>query len=124
MHRQQYMQAYTDCGNPVSDRTKACRELIHHNYYLQFSSPALEKLVIDRFGLDRLKEAYATDKNLNNIPLQQWDDLFPIFQRLVDRQKIKELGEGMSLSTCVCTLKNIAVFSIYRSDEPVSAIDP
>lgn len=105
MNRQEYMQSPSEA---------------HHQYYLQFNNPALEGLVLHTFGLDRLKEAYATDKNLNNIPLRQWDDLFPVFQVLVDRRKTKELGEGMSLSTCVCILKNIAIHLIDRSTQPAS----
>lgn len=109
MDRQEYLQALS-LGSEIE------RSLVHHQYYLQFSSPALERLVLDTFGFNRLKEAYATDRHFNNIPLKQWDNLLPVFKKMVDMQKIKSLGEGLSLSTCVCVLKNIAQVLVDRDD--------
>lgn len=109
MNRQEYIQA-----SSIDSATE--RSFIHHQYYMQFSNPALERLVLNTFGFNQLKKAYAIDRHFNNIPLKQWDSLLSVFKQLVDMQKIKSSGEGMSLSTCVCTLKNIAQALVERDD--------
>ncbi len=115
MNRQEYLKASTDCGKPDSSLANAAREAVHHNYYLQFRSPELERLLLGGFDLDELAQAYASDRHLNNLALRRWDNFSSSFQRFVDRDKITALGEGMSLSTCVCTMKNIAIALVKES---------
>jgi hypothetical protein len=116
MNRQQYVEASSLNGQPDTAQSRIHRESIHHEYYLQFRNPELDSLVLKTFKLAELKAAYTSDPNLNNLPLKQWDNLMYMFERLVDMGKIRELGEGMSRSTCVCTCKTIAVALIEASD--------
>ena len=90
---------------------------LHRQYYGQFVTPALKKLVLQRFGAERLKKALAHEKNLNSIPLAEWDRLagasgHPSDGRFylpsINMEAIKATNEGMSLSTCVCTLQEAA----------------
>lgn len=66
----------------------------------------LKAIVLDSFGLDRLKKAYASDKYLNNIPLRFWDNL-AIFVDI----------RGFALSQKVWLLKIIARMAI--TDKPM-----
>ena len=113
--RAEYRQSMTDCNSLNTLETKTRRELVYHNYYLQFSSHKLERLVLYAFDLKQLKKAYVVDKNLNNLSLKLWYNLFSQFRHLIDRDLIKSTGERLSVSTCVCILKNIAIDLIKRN---------
>lgn len=57
--------------------------------------------------LAKVREALKTDKNLNNIPLEQWDAMgFPYEGALARR--FKERGDSYSLAGGVCALKTAA----------------
>lgn len=74
-----------------------------------------------------LKEAYAKDKNLNNIPLKMWDSWAGatayrtnvVWDRINLRTQVK-LKTGVttfSLAECVCLLKQTAIRSIKQKGE-------
>lgn len=80
-------------------------------YYRQFVTPLITKLVLDRFGMEALIDAYKKDPHFNDHPktkLQKWDNLEPIIRRYVDQDLIRSLGECWSLSTSVCIAKTAA----------------
>lgn len=108
--RSEYMQAMTAVGHPDTPERKIARQAIHHNYYLQFRSHELKSLILNTFGIETLMASYAKDEHFNSshTPLVQWDQLFGSFQSCVDKSLLKKTGEGMSLSTCVCTCKAVA----------------
>ena len=80
----------------------------HHEYYAQFA-PIFMRAVRSRWSKEYLQEKLAEDKNLNNIPLNQWDHLSRCFKQEI-AGKNKELGNGSvwSLSTGVCAAKAAA----------------
>lgn len=69
-----------------------------YDYLINFIGYENLKKIIP-FGIKMLKENYKLDKNLNNIPLQQWDSLaYCIPTRL-----------RLSLAERVCILKETAI---------------
>lgn len=76
----------------------------HRTYYAQFVTMAVFRMVERRFTVERLVRC-SDQAYFNTIPLHQWDQLVPTLERMVDRRLMKELGEGWSLSTGVCILK-------------------
>jgi hypothetical protein len=117
--RSEYMQAMTDVGFLSTPDREAARKQIHHEYYMQFSNQRLVDLVLRHFHFETLMESYAEDKNFNTqlTPIAHWDRLFNCFTGLVDKTLIKETGEGMSISTCVCTCKAIATSLVNNPPE-------
>lgn len=79
----------------------------HRRYYAQFVTPAVFRMVERRFTAERLVRC-SDQSYFNTIPLHQWDMMVPTLERMVDRRLMKELGEGWSLGTGVCILKEAA----------------
>jgi hypothetical protein len=73
----------------------------HEQYYGQYVTPGLVKLVVDRFGLDRLCACPAGD-HFNSIPLSSWDML----TRWIGVKWAPD--DGDSLAGRVCILKAAA----------------
>ena len=86
----------------------------HEEYYDQFVTDGIKNLVLHHFGYKKLNQSYSKDKNLNNIPLQLWDNL--AFS-LNFNNKFKELGDFQSLAGKVCILKNAARQIILENKE-------
>lgn len=80
---------------------------LHRRYYAQFVTPGIFHMVERRFTAERLVRC-SDQLYFNTIPLHQWDQLVPMLERMVDRQLMKSLGEGWSLGTGVCILKEAA----------------
>lgn len=97
----------------------------HQEYYSQFVTPEITRLVQGRFGKDALTKAYAEDPHLNTIPLKRWDDLgYTELPRTgskptggfrpniaVSREKLIASGESGGTVTrafLVCVLKSAA----------------
>lgn len=79
----------------------------HRTYYAQFVTPAVFHMVERRFTAERLVRC-SDQAYFNTIPLTLWDMMVPVLERMVDRRRMKELGEGWSLGTGVCILKEAA----------------
>jgi len=86
----------------------------HEQYYDQFVTNDVKNLVLNHFGCEKLKKSYLKDKNLNNIPLQLWDNL--AFSLNFDN-KFKEFGDFPSLAGKICILKNAARQIILENKE-------
>lgn len=94
--RKQYMDEYSEQFRAIGDGHEA-----HHRYYLwlvDFIGAGPRDVP---FPLERLREAYATDRYMNNIPLKLWDMQHANIRR-------KAHGIPWSNSDTVCVLKAIA----------------
>ncbi len=83
----------------------------HDEYYAQFVTESVKRLVLSKWSASEIKKSFAVDKNLNNLPLAQWDRLADILSMNHDlmRKLAKANGTGgTSLSDRVCTLKRAA----------------
>lgn len=83
----------------------------HRQYYAQFVTPAVLKLVKDHIGDDTVKA--SKDPYFNDTPLKRWDDISVAFkQELSIAPQYKEwLGVReplWCLSSAVCILKEAA----------------
>lgn len=77
----------------------------HQEYYNQFVTRDTLALVEDVFGVEKLKAAYAEDKNLNTIPLAKWDALAG---NVNTNEALKQAGDYLTLAGSVCILKAAA----------------
>jgi hypothetical protein len=84
----------------------------YDDYYGQFVTPAIQKAVATRIGIDRLKRAYAEDEHLNTIPLATWDSFSRVIAVSSVLDKMKEAGDFLSLAGIVCIAKRAAKQSI------------
>ena len=65
----------------------------------------------------KLRECYAKDRHLNNIPLAWWDTGHTLMSDLYRISEYRETG-GWSLSNSVCTLKHVAIYHKTGSPPP------
>lgn len=79
---------------------------LHREYYGQFVTEATKNVVKEAFSVEKLIWAFGSDKNLNNIPLNEWDAINGVTRH--NGKRLKEAGEVWSLSTGVCILKEAA----------------
>lgn len=87
-------------------------ECTHQQYYAQFATPAVIRLVGNHIGVSRI--VMSADEHFNDIPLREWDALEPSIRSLVGRE-IAEANKStsggvacISLSDCVCAAKAAA----------------
>ena len=79
----------------------------HYNYYVQFATPGIIRLVEARIG--RNKIISSNDKHFNDIPLILWDQMKDNILAIVGGHLRESNGTGgVSLSDCVCTAKAAA----------------
>lgn len=97
--RKQYLSAIGEVGPDAE-------VLLHHAFYIQFTTPALRSRVRGAFGPEELLR--SNDPHLNDIPLRRWDDLARSSYPFMPHQLITEAGTFYSLSFGVCLLKAIA----------------
>jgi len=76
----------------------------HDRYYRQFVTDDTVRYVVQAIGADRISA--STDPHMNDIPLKQWDYLQ--YSLHFDRDKVKDAGDFVSLSTVVCVAKAAA----------------
>jgi len=79
----------------------------HETYYSQFVTHQTRAAVIRAFGRNRLAQALAEDKHLNNVPLRGWDKLartLPFNRAALSKANT----DGVSLSDVVCIAKEAA----------------
>ena len=76
-------------------------ECSHRTYYAQFVTAGIRDSVRRWFTVERL--ARTSDQQwFNSIPLIEWDRLSSVVPRT---QLMRDAGEGYSLATAVCILK-------------------
>lgn len=78
----------------------------HNDYYIQFATEELKQAVGQHIGLDAIQA--STDPAFNDIFLVWWDNLYPAFRMLANKDAMKAAGESVTKSTSVCVLKAIA----------------
>lgn len=83
------------------------KQATHEEYYSQFVTPFIKKIVENHIGLDKIKD--SNDHHFNDIPLRLWDNAsnwlkyYPtVFNQL------KEAGDYATLAGLVCILKQAA----------------
>lgn len=91
-------------------RNSSCKDTyaLHREYWGQFVTSYIKAMVLTRFRLELLQRSLPLDHHLNNIPLAQWDTLTGYPQSRLCQTALKEAGEGVSLSSGVCILKEAA----------------
>ena len=81
------------------------KEVSHDDYYSQFGTHVID-LVVNQIGKDRILK--STDKNMNDIPLAEWDGLQMMITCSVGNLFATLNGNRLSLSDCVCIAKSAA----------------
>jgi hypothetical protein len=81
-------------------------KVTHDEYYAQFVTPSIYKLVEYHFGRKVLEDAYKKDESLNTIPLHRWDNL------------AGDIVGFDNLSMKVCTLKRAAKMIVNNEVTP------
>lgn len=93
-------------------RQRLANECTHEEYYHQFVTEEIKKMVLRRFSKEELKEAFETDIHLNSIPLIQWD-MLAIY--LPIGRKMQECGDYPTKAGGVCIVKQAAKEIINES---------
>jgi len=75
----------------------------HREYYGQFVTESYKSQIKSYIGLKKLLA--SEDKNLNDIPLMYWDNA-PLTTGV--NQKMKDLGDYLTLAGKVCIAKEAA----------------
>jgi hypothetical protein len=83
----------------------------HEEYYSQFVTAGIMRLVTSTFGKERLQAAFDSDRHFNTIPLAQWDRIAPHVN-----VSLKPYGDYLTLSGQVCILKQAALMAV-KSEE-------
>lgn len=98
---------------------------MHRIYFGQFVNEAVKSFILSRFTVEELHNAYITDTHLNSIALHHWDKLVGldrktdieqwnrnggncVLKQIVNLKLLKLCGEGWSLSTATCIMKEAA----------------
>jgi len=84
------------------------KECTHREYYAQFVTPWVKRIVKDRFGIEQLVNT-PDQENLNTLTLSIWDGLVPLLW--MDFEicgLLKSANEWRTLGTGVCILKEAA----------------
>ena len=78
-----------------------------HQYYSQFVTPYVERVVREHIGEDRIRA--SKDVHFNDIPIKLWDKLVPLVRHSVSVRNEEINGTRVvSICECVCTLKTAA----------------
>lgn len=78
----------------------------HEQYYAQFVTPAVVRVVVAHIGQDKLR--LSTDPDMNDIPLQRWDRLHETLRAMCDAKVRETDGGGYALMHTVCIAKAAA----------------
>jgi hypothetical protein len=86
-------------------RNKKCT---HREYYAQFVTPRVKRIVKDRFGIEQLVNT-PDQENLNTLNLSTWDGLVPLlWMDFTICSLLKSANEWRTLGSGVCILKEAA----------------
>lgn len=80
------------------------KECSHHEYYIQFATPALRRVVATNIGVERIKS--SADPHMNDIPLADWDRQ-PV-ALYYNAKRMKQAEDYLTLAGAVCIAKAIA----------------
>lgn len=81
------------------------KKCTHREYYSQFVTHQIRDIARFSFGVQRLKEEFLKDENLNGIPLGFWDRATNGFSC---NKAMMEHGDYSTISGKVCVLKEAA----------------
>lgn len=84
------------------------KECTHNEYYAQFVTPSILRIVESEFGIACLKQAFEKDPHFNTIPLAKWDSLSLYLNKAQINSLMKDCGDFVSQAGLVCILKNAA----------------
>jgi hypothetical protein len=92
-------------------------ENLHDTYYRQFVTDGIKQMVLNRFGLDKLK-VHVTKKmdEKGYIPLDKWDAMAGGYGSKLGESKMKEVGDYPSLAGAVCILKQAAKMIVEENE--------
>lgn len=102
------------------------RQCTHREYWAQFVTEGMRRMVLQRFTIERLKR--STDPHLNDIPLMEWDAMKGVTFHMLDLTKWREIhypeykdtrSIGWSMSDNTCLLKEAAKQLIEKEMENV-----
>ena len=83
------------------------KEITHKEFYGQFVTESVKKAVLCKISKTRLLA--STDPHLNDIPLSEWDNLYPVMFQITAREVARaNESSGVSLSDMVCVAKAAA----------------
>ena len=80
--------------------------VLYADYYRQFATDEMRRAVVEFIGLDMIQA--STDEHFNDIPLEKWDNMFPLVAIWTSEDVLTATGEFITPSFAVCVLKNIA----------------
>ena len=84
------------------------KECTHREYYAQFVTPGVKRIVKDRFGIEALVNT-PDQENLNTLHLSIWDGLVTLlWMDFKVCSLLKSANEWRTLGTGVCILKEAA----------------
>ena len=93
------------------------KECTHREYYAQFVTPGVKRIVKDRFGIEALVNT-PDQENLNTINLSTWDGLVPLLWMDFEIcSLLKSANEWRTLGTGVCILKEAAKQLIEKTKQ-------
>ena len=88
-------------------------ECTHREYYAQFVTQRIRKIVADRIGKDAILA--STDEHFNDIPLREWDAVigFSDYRPSINNTlglaaHFRECGDCVSASGLTCVMKEAA----------------
>lgn len=81
-------------------------ECTHSEYYSQFITDDIKRLVIGLIGIKQITE--SIEPNFNDISLQKWDLLYEAMYFTIDIKKIRNCNDYFSLGFSTCIAKEAA----------------
>jgi len=88
------------------------KKVSHADYYRQFVTSSIIRMVETQIGIDAIVK--SKDEHFNDIPLAKWDSIHVVhggrgmYSSIANGDKIKAAGDGNSVSTGTCILKQAA----------------
>lgn len=82
------------------------KRITHREYYGQFVNSTIKARVLSAFTLAELLA--STRESFNDLPLSRWDMLAGGMATTLCSRQLKEAGDGHSLGSAVCILKEAA----------------
>lgn len=81
----------------------------HYEYYSQFVTEGMKSVILNKYSKEKLKEKFAEDQHLNNIPLKWWDSFELLFQRNIASTNKRLNGQNTwSSAEHTCAMKAAA----------------
>lgn len=91
---------------------------LHDAYYGQFVTAGIKQMVLNAFGLDRIRKHVLAGGmgNPGYIGLSRWDGLAGGYGSKLGEAEMKKVGDYPSLAGAVCILKQAAKMIVNEND--------